>query len=464
MKKKINLLIIASILGLISLSVIQGYLINNTYKLKKDAFIGEARKSISRIDDFSPELDSITDQWQDYFLNQLIEYKIGKVRTEDALKNLKLKIDSSNTDYIVQYQKELKKSNIAYDLKFQKKVTTVILLDSVKNDTIFDYKKHPNSIIVGDLFEEEDGHTISNSLWLTDHTSDRNIDGENVSVSFDLQFGIKDIINIDGWEKIVLKQMTGLLALSLLIFSFVIAILYYSIKSLISQKKIADVKTDFINNITHELKTPLATLSLATKMLKKDVIQSNPEATNTTVDTINRQSTRLQKLIDQVLNNSLGYNEIQINKEQVKVEDYMNTILDDFSLSVKDKNVKVNRDVLKSNQTIPIDKFYLTTALFNVLENAVKYNGDNITIDCKTLLNDYFVISIADNGIGVSEKHQKQLFDKFYRAGNTEVHNVKGLGLGLYYTNQIIKAHQGNITIKSSEGEGSTFTIRLPLN
>ena len=464
MKKKINLLIIASILGLIALSIIQGYLINNTYKLKKEAFITETRSSISQIDDFSPALDSLSDLWQEKFINKLIDYKFGLVEKAEVVSGLELVIDSINETYRKEYQKELIKKNIPYGIKFHKKVKAIILLDSIQNDTIFDIEKTPKRIYLGDPIPEKNAIGISTSLWQTDNTSNRIINGENKEVFFYLMFQAQDKMDIDGWEKIVFKQMLGLLLLSLLIFSIVIGLLYYSIRSLITQKKIADIKTDFVNNITHELKTPLATLTLATKMLQKNEIKQQPQLVDNTVSTIERQNKRLQKLIDQVLNNSLGYNEIQLNKESLDIENYINTLLDDFQLAVKSKDIIINRNFSISTKNIKIDKFYVTTALLNILENAVKYSGDSIVIDCNVESKSALKISIKDNGIGISDKDKKQVFDKFFRAGNKEIHNVKGLGLGLYYTSQIIKAHNGTITVESIKDKGTIFILTIPFN
>ena len=464
MKKKINLLIIASILGLIALSIIQGYLINNTYKLKKDAFITETRRSISQIDDFSPALDSLSDIWQDNFLNTVSDYKIDLATRSDILDGLQLVIDSINETYRTEYQKELVKNNIPYGIKFHKKIKAIILLDSIKNDTVFDFAKTPKRIILGDPISEENAIGVSTTLWQTDHTSTKVVNGENKDILFYLMFQTQDEMDIAGWKKIVFKRMLGLLLLSLLIFSIVIGLLYYSIKSLITQKRIADIKTDFVNNITHELKTPLATLTLATKMLKNEDVKTQPQLVDNTVNTIERQNKRLQKLIDQVLNNSLGYNEIRLHKESVNIEQYINTVLDDFLLSVKTENITLNRKFSGSKNSINLDKFYTTTALLNILENAVKYAGDDISIDCNIDSETDLQISIKDNGIGISDKDQKQVFDKFYRAGNKEIHDVKGLGLGLYYTNQIIKAHNGHIDVKSKNGKGTTFTLTIPFN
>ena len=304
---------------------------------------------------------------------------------------------------------------------------------------------------------------------MTEHDYEHKLDEKmNINQQFYLRFETTDYMNINGWKKIVLKRMYGIFAIALSLFLFVFGLLYYSIKNLIKQKKIADVKTDFVNNITHELKTPLATLTLATKMLSNNTVKQNEIVLNQTVQTIERQNKRLQKLIDQVLDNSLGYQEIKLKKEEVKINDYLNTVLDDFLLSVKDKNVSIKRDFTKSNiqnltsNILKIDKFYFTTAILNILENAVKYNGNEIKINSQ--IKDKFTLSIKDNGIGISKKEQKNLFEKFYRVANKDVHNVKGLGLGLYYTNQIIKAHSGEIKVNSEEQKGTEFVIEIPFS
>ncbi len=281
-------------------------------------------------------------------------------------------------------------------------------------------------------------------------------------VTFNLQFETEDRMNIDGWKRIVLGRMASLLIISIFIFLLVIGLLFYAIKSFITQKKIADIKTDFVNNITHELKTPLSTLTLATKMLKLDKEISTSNNSKNLVNTVERQNKRLQKLIDQVLNNSLGYQEIQLKKEVVNADEYLNLIVDDFELSLDSQSIKIIKNI-NTNTIIEIDKFYFTTAILNILENAVKYGKESLEIEISTQSDDNFTVSITDNGIGIPKKEIPFLFDKFYRVGNKEVHNVKGLGLGLYYTNQIIKAHKGDIFVISEENKGTMFTIKIPV-
>ncbi|MFT5618993.1 MAG: two-component system phosphate regulon sensor histidine kinase PhoR [Arenicella sp.] len=255
--------------------------------------------------------------------------------------------------------------------------------------------------------------------------------------------------------------MRGVLAVSVLIFFFVFGLLFFSIKSLITQNKIADLKTDFVNNITHKFKTPLATLSLATKMLRKQAEKEMSAPSQETANVIERQSKRLQNLTDQVLKNTLHYQQIKLKKENVAVGEYLSTLLNDFSISAN--NTFIVRQLETEGKTVLLDKFYFTTAILNLLENAVKYNGRGVEIFVSANIEENLTVSIQDNGIGISEKNQEHLFEKFFRVGNQKIHNVKGLGLGLYYTSQIIKAHGGEISVRSKENEGAIFTVKIPI-
>ncbi|WP_422106737.1 sensor histidine kinase [Winogradskyella sp.] len=465
MKRKINILITASILGLMALSGIQAYLINNTYKLEKDAFIEETKRSIFRFDDNIAEIDSIYETIGDLVINQIIDYKRGLLQKPAFLSDFAKTRDAINSRYIELYQNTFKEQGVSHPVKFQKRLKSIVLLDSVANDTLFFKSTKEQSLhLIGDNFDINSAYGINNSQTTTDTERDYVEDGLQKTINFEFQVVTQDYFNIDGWEQEVLRRMSGILVLSIFIFALVLVLLYYSIKNLITQKKIADIKTDFVNNMTHELKTPLATLTLATKMLKKDDIKQQPQIVDNTIQTIERQNKRLQQLIDQVLNNSLGYQEIQLNKELVDIEAYVNTVLDDFMLSQKSKAIRLNRNFSIQNQKVKLDKFYMTTALLNILENAVKYSDGDVIIDCMVNSTSALNISIKDYGIGISNKDKKQVFDKFFRAGNTEVHDVKGLGLGLYYTNQIVKAHHGQISVESKEGKGTIFTLTIPFH
>ncbi|MEO9870032.1 sensor histidine kinase [Ekhidna sp.] len=457
MKNKITLLIIASVVGLVSLSVVQTYLINNTYQLRKEAFIEDMSESVSFIDDHLTKIDSIRSVWRDDLIEITAEFKKGKIERDAILEQFREKTIAMNPGFLSVLRTELKENEINSPIQFQKRVRSIVILDSIKNDTLYAGNLNGTSYILGDDFDDKE-YKLGQSTSYSEYTFNTIRDGNEVSEMMRMNFETETIMSIEGWENEVLLQMKGLLLISASIFLFVFGVLFYSIKNLITQKKIAEVKTDFINNISHEFKTPLATLTLATGILKtKGARQSD------TIKIIERQNHKLQKLLDQVLDNSLSYNEIKLNKELVNIEDFLSTLLDDFELAMLNENAEISRNFTLNEKKASIDRFYLSTALSNMLDNAVKYNESVVKIQFQASASGSLRIVIEDNGIGISEREQKSLFEKFYRVGNNETHEVKGLGLGLYYANQIVIAHGGKIEVKSKVNQGSSFIVELPL-
>lgn len=463
MKRKITLLIIAAIIGLIALSAIQAYLILNTYKLKKESFVNNSLESTSRIDDSFPKMDSISKIWHTQLLQLVVAYRKGEIAQDSILPTLKSKAKPLDKAYTSVYHEVNAKNQVYSELKFQKRLTAIIILLPIKGDTLFSSQNSSKFHLLGDDFELEEAHRIGRTSSHSEYTFDYEKQGGKITETLRFRFETEDYMNFEDWEESILNEMKGLLLSSLAIFILVFGLLFYSIKNLVTQKKIADIKSDFINNISHEFKTPLATLSLATQMLKTQA-RTQPELSEETVQIIERQNQRLQKLTDQVLNESLGYQEIQLHKQAVQAHQFLATVIDDFILSINKNQVQISKRLDLNNETVFIDKFHLTTALFNIFENAVKYGGEEIHLHCEAMITDNtFSIVIQDNGLGISPQDLPSVFDKFYRVGNKEIHDVKGLGLGLYYTKQIIKAHQGEIQVESELKHGTIFNIQLPL-
>lgn len=466
MQQKINILIGTAIITLLGLISIQAYLIYNTYELKKDAFLNETKKVINRIDDETASLNDIEEIWGLRLMGLLADYKYGSLSKEEFIFKLTKTADSSNAEYNRLYKEQLAKSELGYDVKYKKNIHRIILLDSVQNDTIYSLKENKPVFLVGENFEDATGYRISNARWQSNYQEESRLyGGEPRDVEFEFRVDTQDRMNISEWKRIVLGRMVTILVGSILLLLFVVGLFYYSISNLIKQKKVADVKTDFINNITHELKTPLATLAIATKSLKKQEIVEAPEAFENTLGIVERQNSRLQKLIDQVMTNSLGSEDLVLHKEQLVDDVYFKNIVSDFSLSVQSKDLNIDLEIEPKEVMLRIDRFLFTTALLNILENAVKYGKETVAIKVQTQLkNNQYQIDISDNGIGISEKNKEVIFDKFYRVTSGNVHNVKGLGLGLYYTKQVIDAHSGEISLQSELHKGTTFSIIIPVN
>ncbi|WP_298538997.1 HAMP domain-containing sensor histidine kinase [uncultured Aquimarina sp.] len=463
MKQKVNTLIITSIIALLALCAIQAYLIHNTYQLKKDVFIKETKRAISNIDN-TKEMDSLAELWYTYLSESLVDYKKKKIQKKEALNKFRPKTDSLNDLFITYYKKEIASRNLEYDIQYKKDIKSIVIFEGEKMDTIFSAVDGENIYAFGEKFPKEDEVLMSKARWFTDLDYESEVNDGSINVSLDIEVRTEDYINIIGWKRIVFKQMAMLFIFSVLLFLFVVSLFFYSIRNLIRQKKLADIKTDFINNITHELKTPMATLGIASKSLRKKEIQNSSDAFTSTLDILDRQNNRLQKLVDQVVTNSLGSEEIVLKKEEILDDTYFQNVLNDFELSVQNKEVSIASKIEFREVHLRIDKFMFTTALLNVLDNAVKYGNEKVEIVFRTYLkDDHYEISIHDNGIGISEKEQRKIFEKFYRVSKGDVHDVKGLGLGLFYTSQIVKAHQGVISLESKPDLGTTFTITLPI-
>ena len=456
---KFKLLIILSVLTLVSLVGIQGYLIYNSYELKQKTITIDARNAIAKIYN-TPAVDSIAWLYRNEFLNGLEAYENNSLSKEEVLAALQQKSSEINSGFMDTFENGLQQFGDDFNVQFKKIVTSITVTDSLgQTETLYPTKNTDTIVLLGENFNQENGLLINNSTWQKDH----DVVKPSGIVTLNLNFQSSIYMNITNWNNLIIKELSVLLILSSLLFLFVVGLLYYSIQNLLKQKKLAEIKTDFINNITHELKTPLSTLSLATNTLTSEHVKGNQEMAEEAVQIIERQNTRLQKLIDQVLKSSLGYQEIQLQEEAFNATVFLNDIMDDYKLTVSDE-IKITRSIENTGVPIVGDVFYISTAIINILNNAIKYGGTQLhvsyTIDTESNMHG---ITIRDNGIGISPKYQKYIFGKFYRVSEKDTHNYKGLGLGLYYTNQIIKAHHGTIAVQSKVGEGSEFIIQIPV-
>lgn len=448
MKQKINLLIGFSALVLIALIAMQYYLVKTTYDYKVAQFHTEVKEKIAKITNDFTDIDSTIMTSKDIYYNRLLSSYIKDKNFKNQLKSKLL----ANPYRDVLTELLRRKINLEFPknkIDFAVVTNKFIVFNSAqKSDTIFSEKPVIGNILYGNLASLDGAFSVRNYVGTTNGDSNYKLLTEETL-----------FVSVKNWEQIILQRMATVLILSILSMVILISLFVIAIRALIKQKKVSDVKTDFINNITHELKTPLTTLSVSTKILERKEVQENEAIMNSVIETISRQNIRLQNIVDQVMNNSLGFEEIELQKEKVKPNSLVKTILDDFHLAYP--NVEIQSELSTLELNLLLDKFHLTTAITNVLENAVKYGCQNITIKTE-IKKDQFTVSIQDDGIGIPKNKQSLLFEKFYRVEQGNVHNVKGLGLGLYYVDQIIKAHKGTIQVVSDLGKGSLFTISIP--
>lgn len=256
----------------------------------------------------------------------------------------------------------------------------------------------------------------------------------------------------------------GIWVFSSVILLFVIIFFGYTMTIILKQKKLSEIKNDFINNMTHEFRTPISTISVSSEMLMRDDIGAQTERRQMYSKMIHDESNRLKTLVERVLQMAdINSSNVKLNKESLNLHEVIEKAVDNMKLVITEKSGKITTNLNASNSIIIGDKVHLTNIIYNLLDNAIKYSIKNPEIVINTKAGDKGVIlSIKDNGIGMSKDVQKHIFSKFYRVPTGNIHNVKGFGLGLYYVKTMIAAHRGSIKLTSELGEGSQFDIYLP--
>jgi signal transduction histidine kinase len=278
---------------------------------------------------------------------------------------------------------------------------------------------------------------------------------------FRLQFDY--YIDFKDKQQTVLKETSASLTLSG--FSIIVVVLLFMItyRNLMEEKRLSNLKTDFINNMTHELKTPLSTITVAGKTLEIDQIRNNPDKILETAKLIGKQSIHLNQLINLILEISMWERtQFQLDKKHVEVDDLMKDIVESFNAGCANC-AKISQKYDLDGVKTDLDVVYFTTMINNLLSNAVKYSNNDPVINVEgTRDNENIYIKVSDNGIGINRSDQRHIFDKFYRVSTGNIHKIKGLGLGLYYVKRIAESHGGDVSVESKPGKGSIFTVTLP--
>lgn len=265
-------------------------------------------------------------------------------------------------------------------------------------------------------------------------------------------------------KQYILAEMGPMFITSVLLILIVIVMFWRTILSLINEKKIAEHTTEFLNNMTHEFKTPLTNIALAGKMLMKDTQVLDNEKSKQYSAIILAENEKLRLQVEHVLSlTALERGEMPLQKTTVDVHQLIQSVLNCMSIQIDERKGKVNLQLEATDFTINADKTHLTNALCNILDNAIKYNEGDLVLNIKTSnSNHQLIVEISDNGMGIDKEFQKNVFDKYYRVPTGDVHNVKGFGLGLSYVKKIIELHKGKIELHSEKGKGSTFSISIP--
>lgn len=262
----------------------------------------------------------------------------------------------------------------------------------------------------------------------------------------------------------LLRSMWSMLAISGILLIVIMFLFSFSIGTIYRQKKLGEIKNDFINNMTHELKTPIATISLACEAMNDPDMQKSQKAMATYIGMINEENKRLGVLVENVLRTAIfeqGDMQLRINK--VNIHEVIERVIRNIEIQIKKKKGEIIKHLDASDPIIEGDHLHLTNVVYNLIDNAIKYSDISPTVEIYTRdeMNG-IAIAFKDNGIGISRENQKKIFDKLYRVPTGNVHNVKGFGLGLSYVKGVVEKHHGTVDLESELKKGSTFTIHIP--
>lgn len=264
----------------------------------------------------------------------------------------------------------------------------------------------------------------------------------------------------------ILQTMWVMLAGSGILILVIIFAFYYTVTTILRQKKLSDIKNDFINNMTHELKTPISTVALAGEMLNDSSVEKSTDKSNHYVRIIREENQRLGLLVENILQTAaLDKGQFKLRPQEVDVHEIIDRAISNIRLQVEKRGGEIHLDKNAPENILYADRIHLTNIIYNLVDNALKYSQEKPAIKISTVnLNGGMQLSVSDNGIGISKENQKKIFETFYRVPTGNIHNIKGFGLGLSYVKTAVEKHGGNVSVESEIGKGSTFKIYLPLS
>jgi two-component system phosphate regulon sensor histidine kinase PhoR len=448
---KRHLLLVVSLAAMILFLAVQLYMISSVWQQKEEILLMRyrdlSREGLSvllakkKTNGFEKAME-VADKLAGY----LVTEELGKL--SDASDTMALsKMALKETTSVLYKNEMLTKFLISYIDKagFDKDFKSIIAISKFEiftpdgaltiEDTV--YSAPPKDLIFINTFREEHNHFLIEYHYLIDLTHKNEMVFREALLSFAL-----------------------IIASTLIVF----LVFWMTWRNLMEERRLSELKSDFINNMTHELKTPLSTITVAGKTLKKEQILADHDKLLETADLIGKQSIHLNQMINTILEVSLlERTEFHLDRHPHAADDLIHEIVSSFLTSC-DWCAVIEEDYKSNGAVIHADTVHFTTMISNLLTNAVKYcDGDPViriqtTVECGNL-----EITISDNGIGISREHLDHIFEKFYRVPHGNIHKTKGLGLGLYYVRRIALAHGGDVSASSKPGRGTTFRIKLPL-
>ena len=423
MKKIFPLIVVLITLSVVGILFIQMSWIKNAIELKNEEFQRGVENSLKQT----------KQAFYDEFMYKSHEAVFNEQSTQYFLKN-NFRVDGAFTQQEAHdiIESKLRQNNVKEPFEFC--ITNI----------------YQFVVLQSDGFQMSSQHTAKN-LLLAPEDAVRSHETLYLAISED--------------KNAIIREMLWMIIASIVFTSIIILAFFVTVRTLFNQKKLSEIKSDFINNMTHELKTPLATISLAIDALTNEKVIHDTDKIKIYSSMIKEENKRMNKQVEKILQAArLEKEEIKLNLQKLDAHQVINKVADNLALQVQEKNGKLELRLNATNPFIQADEVHFSNIIFNLLDNAMKYSegAPHIIVETFKHGNGMLSIKVKDNGIGMDKETQSRIFEKFYRAHTGNLHNVKGFGLGLSYVKAIVDAHEGKIKVESAPGKGSTFTITLP--
>ncbi len=447
MRKAIPVSLVLVALSLIGFVILQINWVINTQQLQQQKIRFRADRAVQEAADSLRKHNSIND----------LTYQMqGFSNSSFTITNPYIKINQ------VLSQKDVRNiiQKVLVDNEIDELETGYSIFSGVRKNIIMEYFS-PNYREIIHRANNDSIYYLNAYLTTTAINSQPDADDGTLTMNEGLTIVIPNISK-QAW-----RSLTWLLIGSGLLTLIVISAFYLTVRNMLQQRNLSKIKSDFINNMTHEFKTPLATISLAVDALHNPRVQGNQEKSQYFSGIIKEENKRMNKHVETILQAAFMEKEdLQLNKNELHVHEIIQHLVEHFSLQLLDKAGEAVTHLNATNDLVIGDEVHITNLINNLIDNAVKYSKPDVPPRIViTTINSakHLVIQIKDNGIGMSKESVKRIFEKFYRAHTGNIHNVKGFGLGMTYVKDIVDAHKGKIKVESTLGKGSTFIVELPL-
>lgn len=489
-KKNISSVVFIAVIALVGLFGMQVYSIVSTLKLNSELFDNNVHNILDHIVDRieQKELEKTAQLYDLPNLRELFQKNnslISKVDIEEKIQRIPDNEDSTNLaiqqystteqfkswskgtlepDYMVQYQRFFVQQGIVKDIPIKQRIDLNELDTIIKKEleekqieliyayglydvkeAAFVFQASPSKIQA--QYKTPEDYKYMASLYPSSH--------EQIAKLY-IDFPTKSSYL---WNAIWFHFLGSILFTGIVIFCF-----YYTIRIIMEQKKLSEMKTDFLNNMTHEFKTPIATISIAVDTIRNWIEKGKAEKALRFTDIIKAENIRMNAQVGKVLQMArIDKKEFNLSFVDVNTQEIIEMASERIALQVEKKEGKILLDLQAQNEVIQADETHFTNMIYNLLDNANKYSPEKPLIKVRTYnKGNGIVIEIEDHGIGISKEARKYIFDKFYRVPTGDIHDIKGFGLGLSYVQAIVTGHGGSIDLRSELGKGTTFIIHLP--